>query len=84
MSYTEREKEMTQRRQRECGIRVCALSKKEDRQDSRREARKGLRAHEREKECAPTKKAYMLGLWTHLGVATRLARMAFAIHFAHI
>ena len=46
-----------------------------------------------EKDCAHTserrsarqrKKAYMLGLLTHLGVATRLARRAFAIHLAHV
>jgi len=46
VSHTEREKETTQRRQRECGIRVCALSKQTDRQNRTREARKGLCAHE--------------------------------------
>jgi len=71
--HTEREKEMTHRHQRERSIRVCALSKKRDRPDRTREARKGMRAHELEKKCAPIEKAYMLGLLTHLGhgVATK-------------
>ena len=50
VSHTEREKETTQRRQRECGIRLCVLSKKRDRQDRTREERKGLRAHESARE----------------------------------
>ena len=31
-----------------------------------------------------TRQAFLMGLLTHLGVATRLARRAFAIHLAHV
>jgi len=50
VSCTEREKETIQRRQRECGIRVCAFSKKRDRQDRTREERIGLSTHESARE----------------------------------
>ena len=46
VSQREREEETTQRRQRECGIRVCVLSERRNRQDRTREERKGLRPHE--------------------------------------
>jgi len=50
VSHTEREKETTQRRQRECGIKVGDLFRKRDRQDRTREERKGLHAHEPARE----------------------------------
>ena len=64
--------------------RVLFLKRETDRTEQEKPEKDCAHTSQREKECAPTEKAYMLGLLTHLGVATRLARRAFAIRLAHV
>jgi len=63
-------------------ISECIISVKSVTDKTEKEKRGKDCAHtsQREKDCAPTKKMFKFGLLTHLGVATRLARRAFAIH----
>ena len=63
---------------------VIFSEKETDRTEQEKREKDCTHTSQQEKECAQTKKAYMLGLMTHFGVATRLARRAFAIHLAHI
>ena len=55
-----------------------------DRTEQKKRGKDCAYTSQREKDCAPTKKNFKLGLLTHLSVATRLARRAFAIHLAHV
>jgi len=84
--HIQRERKRRHRDVRDSAVSECVLFLKREIDRTKQEKREKDCAHtsQREKECAPTKKAYMLGLLTHLGVATRLARRAFAIHLAHI
>jgi len=55
-----------------------------DRTEQEKRGKDCAHTSQREKDCAPTKTIFKLGLLTHLGVTTRLARRAFAIHLAHV
>ena len=65
----------------ECMIFVKSLT---DRTEQEKRGMDCAHTSQREKDYAPTKKKFKLGLLTHLGVVTRLARRAFSIHLAHV
>ena len=65
----------------ECIIFVKSVT---DRTEQEKRGKDCAHTSQREKDCAPRKKTFKLGLLTHLGVTTRLARRAFAIHLAHV
>ena len=83
VTYRERERDDTETSERVRYHSVCSFKKERQTGQNKRSEKRIARTNQREKEFAPTKKVHMLGLLTHLGVAMRLARRAFAQSTSH-